>query len=532
MADDAAAVYVPVGGRYRLVAEVQWQDPDFVPALSEALVQKGKGRPVKILYDMVEQYYRREMVPKVAIFDQAMVLDRRLAAAFPSYVMRRALPLKVEKKNNKNQDAAPAKKSDKDTAGLDGLPYLFAALPETDLMVMVVAAIKESMTYVQGLYLLPIESVGLVETLSASLNAKQTPDPNRWIVFLSQHRGGGLRQIVVKNGELSLTRLTSVIDTAVEHNAWATQVAQEFAATMGYVSRFGYTSESPLEVIAIGHPDAVSHLEGLIKTTQFYGLRLAQACQSARLPIPVSEHANLSELLHVTWIAKKLKYALPFQNKELSYISNARLIGKAVSRVLLLAMIGTLGFSGQQVIDLYNLSNEVESQKERQVKVELEYKTLLDEIERSNVNVQLVQGAIVVYQGLEKREFDLLALLSKVRTALTDELSLDSFETKFETAKQATDNLMSVETIETQRLFAKLSLSFPTQKKPEQGNLIISQFRDRLVAGFPGYEVKIESGIIDLTRDAEITIRPGERKTGGDALQKAVLTLRELEPKT
>ena len=94
MADEVASIYGIVRGQYRLLGDVQWNDPDVVPILSELLKGKGKRRPVKILYDMVEQYYRREVVPKVAMFDQAHVLNRRLMAAFPNYPMRRAFPLK------------------------------------------------------------------------------------------------------------------------------------------------------------------------------------------------------------------------------------------------------------------------------------------------------------------------------------------------------------------------------------------------------------------------------------------------------
>ena len=69
LADEIVSVYATVRGRYDFVGEVEWRDVGFVPNLAELLSGKGGGRPVMILYDMVEQYYRKETVPKVAVFN-------------------------------------------------------------------------------------------------------------------------------------------------------------------------------------------------------------------------------------------------------------------------------------------------------------------------------------------------------------------------------------------------------------------------------------------------------------------------------
>jgi hypothetical protein len=531
MSDEAAAVYVPVAGRYRFVADVHWQDPDFVPTLAELLAQKGKGRPVKILYDMVEQYYRREMVPKVAVFDQKLVLDRRLTAAFPNYVMRRALPLKQDKVAPKAEKSGPA---NKDKANLDGKPYLFAALPEHDLMTMVIDAVKQSMVYVQGIYLLPMESVGLVQKLSTALHKKETPEADRWIVFMSQHRGGGLRQIVIRNGELSLTRLTAVIDTTVEHNAWATQVAQEFTATMGYVSRFGYNpQQSTLEVIVVGDPEAVDHLERMIKATYYFGLSCHEAASQLRMSVTAPEQSNLSDVLHVAWLAKQMKYVMPFQNKELAFVSKTRMAGKWIAQLLVLAMLASFGFLGNELVKLYEQSAQAAQQRDRLAKVERDHKEQLATIEKSNINVKLVQGSLAVYQGLEANKVDLIGFMAQMRKALTPQLALDNISVTYEAGKQTNNDPMSVEVIETQRMVVNLGLSFPARIRPEEGNLVVSQFRQRLAEAFPDFDVTIQQAVMDLTSGTTFVFRPGQATDapkGGR--QGATLLMRQREPKT
>lgn len=522
LSDEAVSVYTVVGGRYDMVGEVQWQDPELIGTLSDMLKKQGKGRPIMMLYDMVEQYYRKEIVPKVAMLDQQNVLNRKLAASFPNYSMRASLPLKVEKtKVRKSQNEK--------TAGLDGKPYLFAALPETDQMSRLTEAAREAMVGAAGIFLLPIESVSMVQQLSTKLN-RGLGGPGRWTIYLSQHRGGGLRQIVIRDGELALTRLTPVVDTDIEPHLWATEVAQEFNATMGYLSRFGYTQGSELEVIAVGGLQALQNLEDQIKVPSFFPLTVPMAAKALGLNVHADDNLRHGDILNVGWLAKKLRFTLPFKSRELAFISKVRLGGLVASRLLLLASLGAIGYGASQVMDIMSMKDELETKQHRLVQLEEEYQAELKRKEEYNIDIKLVQGSIAIHDKLEKNKIDMVTFLQKIAFSLKNDLHFDAINMSFVVEQQQNPDQMAVGTIEKKHFETVLTLGFPGTFKPEMGNKLVSDLRDRIAQNLPDYDVTVSQAVKDLTYNSSFKFETGQKVTqDSGSLQKltATITIRQ-----
>lgn len=504
LSDEAVAVYTPVRGRFSFLGEVRWQDAEFTTALAELLSLKGRSRPIMILYDMVEQYYRKEIVPKVAVLDQRRVLERRLTAAFNNYPLRASLPLKVDKKG-----AVPVADRGERTKSLDGIPYLFAALPDHDQMNRVIEAVRYSMTVVRSLTLLPIESVSMVRQLSNNLN-ENTASSERWTVFIAQHRGGGLRQIVVRNGELALTRLTPIVDTDIEPNIWANEVVQEFSATMGYLSRFGYNSNSELEIIVLGNPEAVKSLQPQLKATSFHGLTVYEAARALRLNIDVDDETRYADVLHVAWLARKMRVTLPFKIKELSFISTARTLARAAASFLILGAVGSMGYVGYQGWTLIEKQKVVAGMKTTLSGLEQEYNAELDRKKEFNIDVKLVQGSIAIFDDLEKGKVDILPFLQGVSAAMTPELSFDKIEMSYQIQQQENPDPMAIQTVQKKEFMATLELSFPPSLKPELGNKIVSDLRDRIAQNLSNFVIFVVQPVRDMTFKTEFSYKTGQ----------------------
>ena len=62
LSDDVLSVFVGYPQGMRLVKSVSWSDPDFETSVLNVLSTEGKGRPVTVLNDMLEQHYRKERV--------------------------------------------------------------------------------------------------------------------------------------------------------------------------------------------------------------------------------------------------------------------------------------------------------------------------------------------------------------------------------------------------------------------------------------------------------------------------------------
>ncbi len=523
LSDDAVAVYTPVRGRFSFLGDVKWGDPDFLTALSDLLTLKGRSRPVMILYDMVEQYYRKETVPKVAILDQRRVIERRLTAAFPNYPLRACLALKPDKKgpqavaltgaaaeranNNNNQDSG---KSNNKSPLANGLQYLFAALPDMDQIGRLTDVIRLSMTVATSLSLLPIESVSMVRQLSLALNDGQS-SPDRWIVFMAQHRGGGLRQIVVRNGELALTRLTPIVDTDIEPANWASEVAQEFSATMGYLSRFGYGAHSELEVIALGNSEALSQLQKQIKSTYFHGISVREAAAALRLSVDIDADSRYGDVIHVAWLARKIRVVLPFTLKELAFVSRARMAAKAVAGVLALAAVGAVSYAGYQGWNLI-VANQAYAQAENVLGgLEKEYAAEVKRKDEFRIDVKLVQGSIVIFDRLEKNKIDILDFIQALGRGAGNNIAFDKIQMGYQVIKEENPDPMAVQTIEKKIFVAQLGVSFDPSIKPEIGNKMVSDLRDRIDAELDDtYTVTVDQSVRDLTFRSDFKYETGQ----------------------
>lgn len=523
LADEVVTVFAARRGAYELVAEISWQNPDITNELSKALREHSLSRPVVILYDMVEQYYRREMIQKnVGFLDQADLIRRRMNAAFPNYRMRAFWRMKPSKSVGRS-GSTEADRSNEFT------PYIFAALPDHANITSVSTAIINSGVVVAGLVLLPVESVSFVQKLADLLRPRdETKD--RWVVLLTQHYGGGLRQIVIRNGEMALTRLSPVVDTDVEPGIWAAEVAQEFRATMGYLTRFGFNDDSELDVIAVGSPQAVSLLPDQITADRFYPMSVKEVAKLLKLRVRAEDTLRYGDVLHAAWVAGKTKFVLPFKYEPIAKVAGIRQLARAGMYGLALLAFANAGYLGYQIYQMINLADEVQHQEKVLLDTEDEYNKELKRKNEFNIDYKLVQASLDIVRKLDTKNIDLIKELQKISTAFDGSLKLTDVDMGYVTEQVDNPDPLSVQTLESKRFQFRFTLDLPEGMKPEVGNKMVSDFRDRLVSIFKDYDVSIEKAVRDLTFRTEATfaVETGKLKdSSGTSSTSAIISMKQ-----
>lgn len=197
--------------------------------------------PVLLLLDTLDQFYRREPVARVGLLDRAKVLARRIAQAMPDVEVRGALPLT-------------------DTDDPAGRPHLFVGLAEDDLLRRVIATVHEARCTVAGVSLLPLEGAGMLRDLARSLAGEGRPLEGRWTLYIARH-AGGIRQIVTRDGDLALTRLTPPPPSEEDEERLAAELAQEVQSSISYLGRQGYTPAEGIDIVLIG-PESLGEALG------------------------------------------------------------------------------------------------------------------------------------------------------------------------------------------------------------------------------------------------------------------------------
>jgi hypothetical protein len=195
---------------------------------------KSIGKPLMILFDVVEQQYRKETIPDVGLLDKKRVIQRKLMMAFPQQQMRAYFQLKKTARDG------------------EGIVALFAGLAPNLSVTQIMDAVLGSEVPLLGAGLLPVESASAgdeAESRRCTRNTRRrTP-------------AAGASDDVSQDGRLAPDRCQGWRDGIDAPDAAGRQPGQcaalademqrEFNATQTYLSRFGFLPSDGLDLIIV-----------------------------------------------------------------------------------------------------------------------------------------------------------------------------------------------------------------------------------------------------------------------------------------
>ncbi len=499
VSDEALYVYTLKARGVRLIDTVPWSTENFSTNVARILNKDGKNKPVLILYDMVEQHYRKEKVVKkgVSIMDKSTMLKRRLQVAFPNYPVRAALPLKEK------MPAGDGKKPASDI-------YIFAAVPKTEAFRLTMQAIKTALVSIVGFSLLPVEASDMVKALTLK-NAKKGQPKSTWSIFIGQHRNGSLRQVVTKNGELALTRMSPVTESDNPHQ-WAEDVHQEFKATMSYLSRFGYAQTDGLDVTIISTPESAEVLRNIIEEPCNLNIMgVGEAAKKLGLSIGFQDSQKYADPLHVAWIGKKSKFILPMKASEIDEVSAPR--NAAV--LITLALCASGAYFGYQAYthfsEILQTSEEIQIATTRKTQLDSQYQREVERKKQMGFDVQLVQSSITVYENFEKDRIPALDVFKQIGTALGKDLRIDKLSVE-KTASNALVKMIPGQDEQAQYQL-RLSMTYPGTTDIDRGNQEVQALSEKIAALLPTHAVKVTKLLKDYEYTEGLVVETGDLET-------------------
>lgn len=498
--DDALYVFSVTARVVRFIDVVNWQADDFTNVVAGLLRKECNGKPVLILDDMTDQYFKGgQRLPNVGLMDKQSVLKRKLQVAFPHYPIRGALPMKEKKKG---RGAAGGATANIRTAGD---LYLFAGVPMAEPLVKTFDAVRKSMVSIAGFTLLPVEASDMVRVLSEKIAGKERV-PNEWAVFIGQHQSGALRQVITRNGQLAMTRITTVTAAEGDHTTWAQDVYQEFKATLSYLSRYGFTNEDGVELMIVASPEAGDALENMIDIPCHYSaFTVNEAARVLGTTIGVQEQAGVADALHAAWCGRKVSFILKMDAPELTKIHQPRQAAAAGIALLLLGgcYLGWQTSSQAQV--MFGLQTDISDQKRVLGQAQAEYDQEVARLESLGFDVKLIQASLNTFSDLEKNRMSIVPILKKISEGLGDELRVDKMSVKDLNFNQETtstidfsrvaESVSSDDADKPKRIEVILYMSFPQTITTEEGRKQIDDLERRLRSLMPDHKVWVEKNV-------------------------------------
>ncbi len=502
--DETLSIYSVTARTARLVETISWQVDDFVPTVTRLLRKECGGKPVLILNDMTDQYFKGgQRLPNVGVMDKQGVLRRKLQVAFPNYPIRGALQIKQKK----GERAGPGADNAANIRTAGDL-YLFAGVPMAEQLAKTFDAVKASMVAVAGFTLLPVESSDMVRSLSVKLAGKSR-QPSEWAVFIGQHQSGALRQVITRNGQLAMTRITAVAAGEGDYQTWAMDVYQEFKATLSYLSRYGYSGEDSTALMVIAAPEAGQALEGMIDIPCNYTTFTAnEAARVLGITIGVQEEPRFADALHAAWCGRKTSFILKMDAADLNRIHQPRQVA-AAAIVMLMAGTAYLGWvTASESQKMLSVRTDISDQKLVLSKAQAEYDEEVKRLEALGFDVRLIQASLNTFRSFEENRMRTISLLKKISEGLGNELRVDEISIKdlaYNTPQSSSVDLSRLKdaalaasgvTEEAPaRVETTIFMSFPQTITPEEGRKQIDDLERRLKSLLPQHMVWVEKNV-------------------------------------
>ncbi len=489
LGDEGLQIYNVSRLNAKFIEFLPWDTVDFETSVRDLIVKECKRKPIVILNDMVEQHYRKERIPKVSFLDRANILKRRLGVSFPNYRVRAALKLK-----DKNSSIEGGEKGD---------AYLFAAIPHSDPFSKTIEAIRQSLAPIVGFYLLPVEASAMVKTLSSKLKGGR--HKAAWTIFMGQHHGGGLRQIVTRHGELALTRMTPIVDTDVEPELWAKEVAGELTATMSYLSRFGYKETDGLDIIIVANESSQTSLEASIDVEcNLKVLTSQQVASAVGMHLGRQEDLRYADPIYASYLGKKSKFLLPMQSAAIDRLTKPR---RVASFIMLGLLIGCAYFGFNVFKDwkkYIETKDRLVVSVQQNSSLKEEYQRELRKKKELGFDFAYVNNSIELYEGFQKKKLKPLFVVREVARSLGPDLHLDNFLVKLDEVEvKIEEGSYGYDPLEEKKfeayLDAALTISFPNTINPDVGVEKINTLKERLERSLPDYRVTITRQVADLS---------------------------------
>ncbi|MES2729847.1 MAG: hypothetical protein V4621_07105 [Pseudomonadota bacterium] len=505
LTDEALFVYTATRRQVQLVETLDWTNPALVERLTSLLTQECRSQPVILLNDMVEQHYRKERIPRVASMDKKMIVTHRLNMMFADHQYRSFLPPQGDESKTKKRSLFAPKN--------ETLPqdvYLFAAFPENEAIKAVMQAIQRAFVSIIGFGLLPVESASMINALVKRLLPAPTKKAGvTWTVFLGQQSSGGLRQIVTKNNEFALTRITPILDTDLNPSAWVKDVAREFQSTLGYLTRFGLSPQDELNVIVIAGEKSHSFLhQNLESYTNLVPLTLESAAAKLGLNIGQQVEQRYADLLHAGWQGRHRGLAMPMRAKILDALSGPRRLATFAGYGLLIAYSGMMFYGAHSILTYYQSKTNLDLAEEQKQQISQIYEQDMARKTAVGIDFKLVRGALDANKDILAKAAWPYPVLRAVAAATDTQLRLVRLD--LTTAPVAKDQLPAASAPDGNGKRDKLTrytltYEFPKEMNADEGNKKVAAVRAQIAQLLPDYTVTIPKPVTDLSFLSAVT---------------------------
>lgn len=481
-------------------------DPDALEAVRQA-VCASRSRSLHVFVDLVEQVYRHENLPAVHALDRSKLVARRLKLLFPETNLRGALRLKG---GGLPETGAVA------SSGRRRNHYLFTALPDSEEWLFWQGFLASLDKPVLRLTLLPLETVDLVAQLArmAGLHEEGSAE---WTLFISRQKTGGFRQIITHKGQLALTRLTPDF-RQTQLTECAQDMAEDIAASIGYIRRLGYRPEEGLDVVTLGDEALQAALEAQkIDCRRLVVLPLEQIAQQHRLGRVLPEEEGVSpvygDLLLLAHAARRRRARLNLQQPIVLRARHEKQINRALWWSQMVASLLIAAYIGWQFYQSSQIQEQIEDVQSQII--QLSQQKEAEDRERGDLPASpaLIRSVFAAEEHYSQQSAPVEPVLARIMPVLLNGLRWDTIFWR-EGIPQEPRRAYGVTETPPRQFELKLTLRLDAYDDPESARQATEALRQKLAASFPSARAEISRLPLDANPGQSFSDTSGTGEQG------------------
>ena len=331
-------------------------------------------------------------------------------------------------------------------------------------------------------------------------------------MLIGQHEAGGLRQVIVKDGRLALTRMTPPSEGGLQGPGWVEGVIHEFKATLTYITRFGYAADDGLDVIVVcGDAEKKIFDQKTLPVTNFQCIRIADALAVIGSRGRSLGEINFGDALHAAWASKKMFLAVPIEVPSIQRIMIPRLASRIASVALVFSFLILVGLAFSVYSEYVPLKDSVAQKRSQKVPLDLEYGQEAKKFAALPVKPFIVRKTLAVQELLDDSSINITPTLNVLRNALDDDIRLEELTVEHSPAAVAR-NRGSVKIV--------FRFTFAGRMSEEQKVGRTERVAQTMKQFFPGYDVVISAMFGRISRGGKFESMAGAA-SGATALARA-----------
>ncbi len=383
--------------------------PDASPENTQAMRELINNNPkadIYMLVDMIDQSYIKQSLPPVTKFSVQKLIKRRLERDFAPEDITGALPLGREKEGRRDWN------------------YLLISLSSSPQFMEWVELALSFDNIFKGIFLVPVESEQFIKQLVKHHLGKEK---SKWQFLVCHNKVGGFRQVILKDGRLTFTRLAQPIGD-ITPEVIAGNIEQEVTNTIEYMKRLSYREDEGLDIFIIVSADIKKSLDKEnMKASNVIIMTPSEVSEILALPQAAMPEDHYADVVFSAFFGSSKSHVLTLHtkySKKLITLYTARILAMIAGAAITTLLLLVTAMSISRILPIYD---RIETLKQEKTTIEQQLKQTTTKAKSLPDDLNKITDVLSIYERLDNDRYFPLKFARDFAAILNENIIVRAF---------------------------------------------------------------------------------------------------------